>query len=34
MDYLIVSLWPWLVAALAIGFVVGWISCSPRDDEI
>lgn len=34
MVYLFLSLWPWILAALAIGFVVGWISCSPRDDRM
>jgi hypothetical protein len=28
MDYLAIKLMWWLLAALAFGFVVGWVSCS------
>jgi hypothetical protein len=28
MDYLLIKLWYWVLAALAGGFLAGWISCS------
>jgi hypothetical protein len=33
MLYLLFTLWPWVAAALAMGFLVGWVACSPRDDQ-
>jgi hypothetical protein len=33
MDYLLITLWPWVSASLALGFLVGWLACSPRDDK-
>ena len=33
MDYLVIKLWPWLLAALATGLVTGWLSCNSSDDE-
>jgi hypothetical protein len=34
MEYLAYKLTLWLVAAFAIGLVVGWVSCSrPRSDD-
>ena len=29
MDYLLIKLWYWVLMALAIGFVTGWLSCRP-----
>jgi hypothetical protein len=28
MDYLIVTLWPWIAASGALGLAWGWFSCS------
>jgi hypothetical protein len=33
MEYLVYKLSWWLLAAFAIGLVIGWISCSPPRDE-
>ena len=33
MTYLIVKLWPYLVAALILGLIVGALSCTPYEDE-
>ncbi len=33
MDYLLIKLWYWVLLALAIGFVTGWLSCSPSNDK-
>lgn len=33
MDYLLIKLWPWMIGALAIGFMTGWLSCSRDEDE-
>lgn len=34
MDYLAYKLVWWLLAAFAIGLVIGWLSCSPsRGDQ-
>ena len=33
MDYLLIKLWPWMLSALVIGLVTGWVSCSPNDDD-
>ena len=33
MDYLLVKLWYWVLAALVIGFITGWLACSPSDEE-
>jgi hypothetical protein len=33
MDYLLIKLWPWMLAALGTGFLTGWLSCSPGDDD-
>jgi hypothetical protein len=30
MDYLAYKLIWWLLLALALGFLVGWVSCGPR----
>jgi hypothetical protein len=30
MGYLVAQLWPFLIAALLIGVVTGWLSVSPR----
>ena len=30
MDYLVLELLPFLIAALLIGVVTGWLSASPR----
>jgi hypothetical protein len=30
MEYLVVKLLWWLVAAFAVGLVVGWLSCGRR----
>lgn len=32
MDYLLVKLIWYVLAAFAIGFAVGWISCGPVED--
>jgi hypothetical protein len=32
MDYLFLKLWYWVLLAGGIGFVTGWLSCSPRDE--
>ncbi len=29
MDYLISELWPFMIAALAIGILTGWLAVSP-----
>lgn len=35
MEYLVYKLAWWLVAAFAIGLVIGWVSCSrPKSDEL
>jgi hypothetical protein len=31
MDYLAFKLVWWLLAAFALGFAVGWLSCRPRE---
>lgn len=33
MDYLLIKLWYWVLLALAIGLVTGWLSCSPSNDK-
>lgn len=33
MDYLLIKLWYWVLFALAIGFVTGWLSCGRADDQ-
>jgi hypothetical protein len=33
MDYLASKLMWWLLLALALGFVVGWLSCGRRNSE-
>jgi hypothetical protein len=33
LDYLAFSLKWWLLGALALGFVVGWLSCSRRPES-
>jgi hypothetical protein len=33
MDYLFVKLWYWVLLAGGIGFVTGWLSCTPRDES-
>jgi hypothetical protein len=33
MDYLAIELMWWLLAALAFGFVVGWVSCSRTERD-
>jgi len=33
MDYLALKLVWWLLAAFALGFVVGWLSCRPQEDQ-
>jgi hypothetical protein len=33
MDYLAIELMWWLLAALALGFVVGWVSCSRTERD-
>jgi hypothetical protein len=33
MDYLAYKLIWWLLGALALGFVVGWLSCGPRKER-
>jgi hypothetical protein len=33
MDYLALKLVWWLLAAFVLGFVVGWLSCRPQQDE-
>ena len=33
MDYLLIKLWYWVLMALAIGFVTGWLSCSRHDEK-
>jgi hypothetical protein len=32
MMYLLVKLFPWVLSALALGVLVGWVSCARRDD--
>lgn len=32
MDYLFVKLFWYIVVSFGIGIVVGWLSCSPRED--
>jgi hypothetical protein len=32
MDYLLIKLFWYVVAAFVIGLVVGWISCGPVED--
>jgi hypothetical protein len=27
MDYLVIKLWPWMLAAFALGIAIGWLSC-------
>lgn len=34
MDYLAYKLIWWLLLALALGFVVGWLSCGRRKSEL
>ena len=33
MDYLLIKLWYWVVAALVIGLVTGWLSCSKGNEK-
>ncbi len=33
MTYLIIKLWPFLVAALIIGLLVGTLSCARYEDD-
>ena len=33
MDYLLIKLWYWVLMALAIGFVTGWLSCGKQDEK-
>ena len=33
MDYLLFKLWYWVLMALAIGFVTGWLSCGRVGDK-
>lgn len=33
MDYLLVTFAWYVVAAFAIGFAVGWVTCTRSDDE-
>ena len=33
MDYLALKLVWWLLAAFALGFVVGWLSCGPQKQQ-
>ena len=33
MDYLLIKLWYWVLAALAVGLATGWLSCSTRPDD-
>jgi hypothetical protein len=32
MDYLIIKLFWYVIAAFVIGFAIGWISCGPVED--
>ncbi len=32
MGYLLIKLWYWVLLALAIGFLTGWLACSEADD--
>jgi hypothetical protein len=33
MDYLLIKLWPWMLSALAVGFLTGWLSCGQDEDD-
>jgi hypothetical protein len=33
MDYLFVKLFPWMLCALALGVLVGWVSCRAEDQR-
>jgi hypothetical protein len=33
MDYLLIKLWVWVLAAGVIGFATGWLSCSRGDER-
>lgn len=33
MEYLIAELWPYLMAAFAIGLMVGWFSCKNNPES-
>ena len=33
MDYLLVKLWYWVLAALVVGFATGWLSCGKEIDK-
>jgi hypothetical protein len=33
MEYLIVKLFWWLLAAFAVGLVIGWMSCSRTETD-
>lgn len=33
MGYLLFKLWYWVLLALVIGFVTGWLSCGRADDR-
>lgn len=32
MGYLLLTLWPYVLGAMAIGLVTGWVTCSRYDD--
>jgi hypothetical protein len=33
MVYLLSTLWYWVLLALAIGFLTGWLACTPDEDS-
>ena len=33
MTYLIIKLWPYLIAALVLGLIVGALSCTRYEDD-
>jgi hypothetical protein len=33
MDYLLIELWPWMLAALGVGVLTGWLACSRTSDD-
>ena len=33
MSYILFTFWPWALAALALGLIIGWITCTPASDD-
>lgn len=33
MDYLLIEMWPWMLAAFGVGVVTGWVACTREESD-